>query len=89
MNLTNWKMVCSYHSTCLELPVALVDFKMEGCSSRVHHVFKGGYVVLNDIDFDEAERNIYRNCVDKLRGQKKSETLKKVGDSTVYGMEES
>ena len=31
------------------------------------------------------ERSIFRDCVDKLQGQGKSETSKKVGYSTVYG----
>ena len=46
-------------------------------------------MLLNNIDFDGVERNICCNCVDKIRGRGKSETLKKVGDSTVYGTEES
>ena len=41
-------------------------------------------MVLNFIDFDGVERNICLDCVDDLRGRGKSETLKKVGDSTVY-----
>ena len=42
-------------------------------------------MLLNDIDFDGGERKICRDCVDKLGGENKQETLKKVGDSTVYG----
>ena len=80
--------MCSYRSTCLELTVALVDCNMEDCSSRLRHIFQGEYVVLNDIDFDGAGREIYHDCVDKLRGREKSETLKKVGESTVYDIEE-
>ena len=34
----NPKMVCSYRSSCLDLPVALVYFKMKGCELRLHHV---------------------------------------------------
>ena len=38
----------------------------------------GGYVILNDIDFDGAEWNICSDFVDKIRGQRKSETFNKV-----------
>ena len=51
---------------------------------RLHHVCQEEYVVLNYIDFDGAEQNIFRDCVDALRFQGKSETFKKVGDSTMY-----
>ena len=44
-------------------------------------------MLLNDIDFDGAERKICRDCVDKIQGRGKSETLKKVGESTMYGMD--
>ena len=49
----------------------------------------GEYVVLNNIDFDRAERNICLDCVDKLWGGGKSETLKQVGYSTVSKTYES
>ena len=45
-------------------------------------------MILNDIYFDGAERKIFRNCVDKIWGWGKSETLNKVGDITVYGTDE-
>ena len=51
-------MVCSYGSYCLDLPVALVDCRVEGCPSCLHQICQGGFVVLNYIDFDGAERNI-------------------------------
>ena len=89
MNLTDPAKVGSYRSSCLDLPVALVDCQVEGCPSRLHHICQGGYVVLNYIDFDRGERKICRDCVDKLRVGGKSETLKKVGDSTVYGKDKS
>ena len=88
-NLTNPTMVCSYHYSCLDLPVALVDCQVEGCPLRLHRDCQGEYVILNNIDFDGVERKIFCDCVDKIRGRGKSETLKKVGDSTVYGTEES
>ena len=46
-------------------------------------------MVLNCIGFYGAERNICHNQVDELRGWGKSETFKKVGDSTVYRTDES
>ena len=82
-------MVCYYHSSCLELPVALVDFQVEGFPLCLHQICQGGYVPLNYIDFGRAERNIYCNYSDELRERGKSDILKKVEDSTVYGMEES
>ena len=84
-NLTNPTMVCSYRSSCLDLHVALVDFQVEGCPSRLHHVCQGEYVAMNDINIDGGGKKIYRNCVDEIRGHGKSETLKNMGDSTVYG----
>ena len=36
------EMVCSCRSSCLDLPVALVDFQMKGCESRLRHVCQGG-----------------------------------------------
>ena len=44
---------------------------------------------LNDIGFDGAERKIFCDCVDELQGRGNSDTLKKVGDITVYGADES
>ena len=77
-------MVCSYHSSCLEFNVMLVDFKMEGCASRLHHVRQGGYVVMHEIDLGGAERKICCDCVDKLWMGGKPDKLKKVGHNTVY-----
>ena len=51
-------MVCPYRSSCLDLPVALVDCHMKGCESRLHHILQGGYVAMHEIDLDVAERNI-------------------------------
>ena len=87
--MNNPKMVCSYRYFCIDLPVELVYFQVDGCPLRLHHVCQGGYVVLDDIDFDGAERMICRHCVDNLRVRGKSETLKNVGYITVYGTEES
>ena len=46
-------------------------------------------MVFNYIGFDGAEWKIFHDCVGKLQGQCKSETLKKVVDRTVYGTDES
>ena len=82
-------MVFSYCYFCLELPVVIIYCQVGGLTLRLNHFYQGGYVVLNDIDFDGTEWKVFRHCVDKLRGHGKSETLKKVGESTVYGTEES
>ena len=39
---------------------------------------------MNEIDFDGGERKVCQDCFDKIWGRVKSETFKKVGDSTVY-----
>ena len=41
-------------------------------------------MAMHEIDLDEAERKICRDCVDELRMGGKTEKLKKVGYSTVY-----
>ena len=83
-NPMNPVMVCSYRYSCIYLPVALVDFQVEGCPSFLHHVCQGGGVAMNEINLDGGERKICRDCVDKIWGREKSDTLKKVGNSTVY-----
>ena len=50
----NPKMVCSYRSSCLDLPVALVDCQMKGCELRLH-LCQGGYVAMHEIYLDGAE----------------------------------
>ena len=55
----------------------------------MHYVCQREYVLLNYIDFYGVEREICHDCVDELRVMGKLETLKKVGESTVYGTEES
>ena len=60
------EMVCSYCSFCLELIVALVDCQMKGYESRLHHVCKGEYVAMHEIDLDGSELEICRNCVDEI-----------------------
>ena len=86
--MVNLKMVCSYHYSCHELPVALVDFKMKGCELRLHHVCKEEYVAMHGIDLDKAERNICHNCVDELWIGCNPNKLKKVQHSTVYRTDE-
>ena len=82
-------MVCSYRSSCLDLPVALVDCQMKGCESRLYHVYQGGYVAIREINLDGAELKICRDCVDELWMGGKPEKLNKVQHSTVYMTEES
>ena len=45
-------------------------------------------MAMHEINIDGGERKICRDCVDNIQGRGKSETLKKVGDSTVYRTEE-
>ena len=59
--LANLTMVCYYGSSCIDLPMALVDCHMEGCASRLHHVCQGGYVDMHEIDLDGAE-DLSRLC---------------------------
>ena len=39
--------------------MVLVDFKVEGCPSRLHRVCQGEYVILDYIDFDGEKRKIF------------------------------
>ena len=82
-------MVRSYHSSYLDLPVTFVDCQVEGCASRLHHVYQGGYVAMHEINLDEAEQKIFRDCIDKLWIGGKPDKLNKVGHSTVYRMDKS
>ena len=68
--------------------MALVDCKMKGCQLLLHHICQGEYVDMNEIDIDEAELNIYRNCVDELWMGGKPDKLKKVQHSTEYRTDE-
>ena len=77
-------MVCYYRSSCLELPVALVDCHMEGCASRLYHVYQGGYMDMHEIDLDGAERKTCSDCVEKIWMEGKPDKLNMVGHSTVY-----
>ena len=86
--MTNLKIVCSYGSSCLDVPVALVDCQTNGCESRLHHVCQGEYVAMHDIDLDGAELKICRDCVDELWMGGKADKLKKVQHSTVYRTDE-
>ena len=64
--------------------MALVDFQVEGCASRLHHVWQGGYLVMHEIDLDRAERKIFCDCVDEIQMGGKPEKLENMGHSTVY-----
>ena len=82
-------MVCSHRYSCIDLPVALVGFQIKGCESHCHHVCQGGYVDMQEINLDKAERKICRNCVDDIWMGYKPAKLKKVKYNTVYRTEES
>ena len=86
--MVNPKMVCSYRSSCLELPVALVDFQMKVCELRLHQVCQGSYVAMYDINIDGAEQKVFRNCVDELWMGGKPQKLRKVQHRTVYRTDE-
>ena len=81
-------MVCSYRSSCLDLPVALVDCQMKGCELRLHHGCQGEYVAMHEINLDGAEWKICRECVDDLWMGGKNEKLKMVQHITVYRTDE-
>ena len=44
-------------------------------------------MAMHEIDLDGAERDIFRNCVDKLLMGGKPDKLNKVGHRTVYRMD--
>ena len=67
--------------------MALVDFQVEGCASRLHHVCQGEYVAMHKINIDRVERKIFRDCVDEIFMGGKPDTLNNVGHSIVYRME--
>ena len=89
MIVVNPKMVCSYRSSCLDLPVALFDCQIKGYELCLHHVCQGGYVAMHAINLDGAERKICHNCVDELWMGGKPKKLKKVQHSTVHRTEKS
>ena len=64
--------------------MALVDFHTEGCESRLHHLCKGGYVAMHEIDLDGVERKICRDYAENIQMGGKPEKLKKVLHITVY-----
>ena len=80
-------MVCSYRSSCLGLPVALIDCQMKGCESRLYHVCQGGYVAMHEIELDGSEKKICRECINDLQMGVKFEKPKMVQHSTVYRMD--
>ena len=84
----NPKMLCSHRSSCLGLPVALVNCQMKGWESRLHHVCQGGYVAMHEIELDGLERKICRECIYDLSMGGKFEKSKMMQDSTVYRMDE-
>ena len=86
--MENLTTVCSYLSSFLDLPVALVGCHIKGCDLCLHHVCHGEYVDMHDIGLEIAGLNICRDCVDKLWMGGKPRKLKKVQHSTVYRTDE-
>ena len=81
--MVNPKMVCSYRSSCIDLPVALVDCQMKGCESRLHHVCQGEYMDILAINLDGAEWKICHDCIDEIWMGGKPKKLKKAQHTTV------
>ena len=53
-------MIMFYHCySCIDLPVALVYFKVEVCPLLLYHVCQVDYATLNYIGFDGGERQIF------------------------------
>ena len=69
--------------------MAIVDYQMKGCESRLRQVCQGGYVAMHEIDLDREEQKICHNCVDELWMGVKPKKFKKVQHSAVYRMDES
>ena len=82
----------SYHSFIFSLMVhhinllilLLLSLSEYTLFKNISRTIGGGGVIFNDINFDGEEQKICCNFVDELRGQGKSETLKKVEDINVY-----
>ena len=49
--LINMAIIFSYHSSCHDLPVVLVDFCVGGFLRRLHHICRGDFVLSNYINF--------------------------------------
>ena len=48
--------------------MALVDFQVEGLPfASAPRLAGGGYMAMNEINFDEGERKLFRNCVDNIQ----------------------
>ena len=68
--------------------MALVDCQMKGLELLLHHICQGEYVDMHEIDIDETELNICRDCVDELWMGGKPEKPKNVKHSNVYRTDE-
>ena len=75
--MANPKMVCSYRSSCIDLPVALVDCQMKGCESRLNNVYQGEYMGMHEIDLDGEEWKICSDCIDRICMRGDPEKVKK------------
>ena len=76
-------MMCSYHYSCLGLPLAHVGCHMEVCALILYHVYQGRYEAMYDIYLDGAERVICRGCVDDIWMGGKPDKMNKVGHRTM------
>ena len=72
-------MVCYYCYSCIDLPVVLVDFQVEVCALRLHHVCRGEYVTMHKINIDRVDRKICLDFFDELRMGGKTEKIEEGG----------
>ena len=63
-------MACACGSSCLGLPVSLVDYQGDGCLQRLHHMHMHQYEYesLKDVDRDRPEQKLCFVCVDVFIG---------------------
>ena len=61
-------MFCSYHSSCIDLSMSLVDSQVEGFLWCLNFVFQGEYVILNDINFGRDSGIFVANLLASLGG---------------------
>ena len=77
-------MVYYYHSSCLGLPVVIVDCQVEGFIYHLKHVWQGGYAAMHEINIYGAEQKVCCDFFDELWMGGNPDKLNKVGHSTVY-----
>ena len=57
-------MACTYGSSCLGLPVLLVDCQVDVYLWWLHHMCQGEHESLKGVERDGPERKLCRVCVD-------------------------